>query len=257
MSNVKEYQEKLEEIKQIPDDKIEILYMPLDHYMLEADGTYTQALKDKEALVKAGIPEELIHDLAKRVGACRQAQSNWIDKRNKQKEAEKKWSKRVEIAYELRTDMIHGFRYAYRNYPDLLNQVSYIAKDYGHADLIQDMNDLSTMGRNNPEPLKAIGFNMDLLDQAAKMSGELSELLNQANGDRWSNDEAKIIRDKAYTYLKQAVDEIRECGKYLFWRDEERLKWYTSEYIRQRRQKDDYAEHSEISEEKNDSADLN
>jgi hypothetical protein len=127
----------------------------------------------------------------------------------------------------------------------LKSQVDYIAKNYGYADLIQDMNDLATMGRNNPEPLKAIGFNMDLLDQAARMSDELSELLNLANGDRWSKAEAKIIRDKAYTHLKEAVDEVRECGKYLFWRDEERLRWYTSEYLRNRRQKDEDFEASE------------
>ena len=245
MSNLSDYQEKLEEIRQIPDENIQVLYMPLDHYMLEAEGTGTQALKDKEALIKAGIPEVLIDDIPKRVGTCRQAQSNWVDRRNKQKEAEKKWSRLAKAADELHSEIIHGFRYAYRKDPDLKSQVDYIAKNYGYADLIQDMNDLATMGRNNPEPLKAIGFNMDLLDQAARMSDELSELLNLANGDRWSKAEAKIIRDKAYTHLKEAVDEVRECGKYLFWRDEERLRWYTSEYLRNRRQKDEDFEVSE------------
>lgn len=32
----------------------------------------------------------------------------------------------------------------------------------------------------------------------------------------------KVWRDKASTHLKQAVDEIRECGQYVFWRDEAR-----------------------------------
>ena len=40
------------------------------------------------------------------------------------------------------------------------------------------------------------------------------------------------MRDKAYTHLKQAVDEVRECGQYVFWRNEARLKGYSSRYFR-------------------------
>ena len=39
-----------------------------------------------------------------------------------------------------------------------------------------------------------------------------------------------MIRDKAYTLLKWAVDEIRECGRFVFWRTPERLKGYSSPY---------------------------
>ena len=255
MSNLSDYQEKLEAIRRIPDEEIQFLYMPLDHYMLEAEGTGTQAQRDKVALMKAGTPEYLIDDIAVRVGACRQAQSNLIDSQHKHNKAEKKWSKRAKAAKKLHGEIIHGFRFAYRKNPELKSQVDYIAKDHDYADLIQDMNDLATMGKNNSEPLKAIGFNMDMLDEAARMSDELSELLNLANGDRWSNNKAKIIRDKAYTYLKEAVDEVRECGKYLFWRDEERLRWYTSEYLRNRRKKDDDIEDSKESEDKEESED--
>lgn len=38
------------------------------------------------------------------------------------------------------------------------------------------------------------------------------------------------IRENAYTYLKQAIDEIRECGKFVFWRNPERMKGYVSEH---------------------------
>ena len=43
------------------------------------------------------------------------------------------------------------------------------------------------------------------------------------------------MRDKAYTHLKQAVDEVRECGHYVFWRNEARLKGYSSRYFRKAR----------------------
>jgi len=35
------------------------------------------------------------------------------------------------------------------------------------------------------------------------------------------------------TKIMKKLDEIRDCGKYLFWRDEERLKGYSSAYRRE------------------------
>ena len=56
------------------------------------------------------------------------------------------------------------------------------------------------------------------------------DLLGATNGEREAVSEAMIIRDKAYTYMKQAVDEIRECGKFVFWRNPDRLKGYVSDF---------------------------
>ena len=51
---------------------------------------------------------------------------------------------------------------------------------------------------------------------------------------REKDSEAMLVRDKAFTYLKQAVDEIRECGKFIFWRNPDRLKGYVSEFWQKR-----------------------
>jgi hypothetical protein len=50
--------------------------------------------------------------------------------------------------------------------------------------------------------------------------------------DKANPNASKIIRDKAYTYMKALVDEIREAGKYVFRNDKNRLKGYSSEYWR-------------------------
>ncbi len=46
------------------------------------------------------------------------------------------------------------------------------------------------------------------------------------------NSVAKSLRDKAFTHLKEAVDEIRAAGKYVFKNDPERFKGYMSQYFR-------------------------
>jgi hypothetical protein len=40
--------------------------------------------------------------------------------------------------------------------------------------------------------------------------------------------DARIIRDKAYYYLKNAIKEVRACGQYVFRNDKEHLEEYTS-----------------------------
>ncbi|WP_372935386.1 hypothetical protein [Mariniphaga sediminis] len=44
----------------------------------------------------------------------------------------------------------------------------------GHADLIQDLNDIAVLGRENPDPLTSIGFDLTQLDLAATRADELA-----------------------------------------------------------------------------------
>jgi hypothetical protein len=50
-------------------------------------------------------------------------------------------------------------------------------------------------------------------------------------GIRLEND-MRDMRDRAYTLLRNIVNDIRECGKYVFYRDERRYRGYTSGYHR-------------------------
>ena len=61
-------------------------------------------------------------------------------------------------------------------------------------------------------------------------------MLAEANGDKADPNESKIIRDKAYTYMKSLVDEIREAGKYVFRKNPKRLDGYSSDYWRKQNQ---------------------
>lgn len=115
-----------------------------------------------------------------------------------------------------------------------MSKVQGIELGTSNADLVQDLSDLAALGQANLPLLTAINFDETKLDQAAKEASSLSVLLAKANGERKEDSSPKITRDKAYTYLKQAVDEIYEAGKYLFWKDEARRKGYYSRYLNKR-----------------------
>lgn len=140
-------------------------------------------------------------------------------------------------AYNLRDELLHHFFHAYRNSSDLLAKTQRIAEGAGHADMIQDLADLAVLGQANIAPLKAIYMDVAMLDKAAQWSDKAANLLAKSNGLRMSDNKKKLTRDQAYSYLKVAVDEIRQHGQYIHWRTPERMKGYASQYLRVKKAK--------------------
>ncbi len=95
--------------------------------------------------------------------------------------------------------------------------------------MIQDLSDLAALGNEYSEYLTAINLDLNLLTQASETAARLSEVLALANAENTSGG-AIELRNRAFTYLKEVVDEIRTVGQYLFWRNKERLQGYSSSY---------------------------
>ena len=237
MSNTDDYNAKVETLKAMPVSEAQAPTIPVGISVQETEDVYKWALDDQKQLKTVGITLEMLNDLPVRAGALREAQSIWNKERFSQEEAQRNWAARSPLAYELRDELLHHFRFAYRADDTLLGRVSAIAEGNTNADMIQDLNDLAVLGRANLAPLKAIAFDVKKLDEAATQADELADLLATANGDREEQSESKLLRDKAYTHMKELVDMVREAGKYVFWKDPQRLKGYVSQYRKTHRAK--------------------
>ncbi|MFA8434033.1 MAG: hypothetical protein ACEPOZ_05910 [Marinifilaceae bacterium] len=222
----------LETLNAIPKENLKPLNMPAKTATQEAENLYYWANKDLAELQRAGLGETKIAQLLVRAGALHQAQSDWIDEKHEKENSEILWKEETPMAFDLQAELEHTFRFAYRNDEARRKSIQEIAEGNGHDDLIQDLNDYANIGRKHPEPLQAINFDMTKLDLAADTSDRLAGLLAQVNGARETNSEAKLLRDRAYTHLKELVDEIREYGKFVFWKDAEKLEHYSSGYHR-------------------------
>jgi hypothetical protein len=252
MSSRDEYNQAIDQILAIDEKQVKFPdNIPVGTYVQEADNLYEWCREDKETLTAQGLPWEFVTDLPMRAGALREAEARWNSQRFNKKEAAKKWDRISPGAYELRDQLLQYFRFAFRKDHDLMKTVKRIAEGNGHADLIQDLNDLSVLGRDNTGLLGKINFDMNLLDEAAEASRALSQLLAEVNTERMEYKEAKGIRDRAYTHLKEAVDEIYDHGQFAFRGDEERLRGYRSNYMflcRRRNKKKAIAKEKESSE---------
>ncbi len=206
--------------------------MPVGEAVQEAENQVAWCKDDKAKLIKAGLDWLLVEDLPLRAGACRYAQSIWAKESQSQEEAEKEWKEKSPAAFDLRDKLVHHLTYAFRKAPELLSKVQIIREGYSRADMLQDLSDGSLLGKDNIDLLKKAGVDLKLLDEAATQADDLSVALARANVETGDDAGAKDVRDKAYTYMKMAVDEIRATGQYVFWRDEDRKKGYVSQYLK-------------------------
>ena len=182
------------------------------------------------ALVQAGLEATRIDELPSLSGALRYCQAQWMSEFRARQEAQKEWLEQSPQAYDLRDEMLHHFSFAYRNEADVKSKVSRIKDGSSRADMIQDLIELAVLGEKYPEPLAKINFDVTSLQTARSTSHSMSELLAASNGSKDDSSSNKVLRDKAYTLLAECMSEIREYGRYAFWKNEDRKEKYMSDY---------------------------
>jgi hypothetical protein len=222
------FDQKQAAIEAINDALVDYPEMPIDTALQESEDLHAWCLSDKDALVKSGLDWNLVDDLPLRTGALRYIQSQWQKEYRSLEDAQKEWIQKSPAAYELRDELLHHFYFAYYKLPDIYARTQKIAEGDTHADMIQDLSDLAALGKANLKPLQAINIDPALLDKAEVMSEQMAALLANSNGKKLEDNKLRLLRDKAYMYMKEAMDEIRRCGQYTFWKDEGRYKGYIS-----------------------------
>ncbi|TRX70487.1 hypothetical protein [Carboxylicivirga sp. M1479] len=235
MPHLDDYTQKLEEAKALANDQVLYPYMPISVYCQEAEDLAVWATHDLAQLAAAGLSETIITDLNIWSGATHHAQSLWMKEKKSQKEAEEEWATKSPLAYDFRNQLLHGLRYAFRKHPNLLALLAEIDEGNSDADMVQDLSDLSVLGIDNPELIQKAGISIEDMNKAATMSDDMGLLRARSNGEKHSGNEYLDIRNRMYTQLKTLVDEVRACGKFVFWRDSKRVKGYASQYNRQNR----------------------
>jgi hypothetical protein len=221
----------LEAVNSLPSDQVKIPNQPVDIYIQEAENLLQWSLPDKEMLLAKGLDPFLFDAMPFSLSICRDAQAKWAAEQKLKSDATKAWQEQAPIGYALRDQLLADFRYAFRKDKELLKSVALIAEGTGNADMIQDLADLAALGKLNPIPLAAINFNIQQIDTATSLSSTLSGLLATSNGDKKTENAIFLFRNKAFTYLKNIVDEIRDCGKYAFRNIKLRRKGYKSDYL--------------------------
>ncbi|GGX14373.1 hypothetical protein [Aquimarina muelleri] len=227
-----DYDNTLTTLKAIPTENIKIPNIPIDTYLQEAENLYLWVQEDKKALLGINLDwQQYVEDITVRTAALRHAQSLWIRRKTGKEKSQLAWREKLPIAYALRNDLLADYRYAYKDNTAILLALKDIAKGKRYSDLIQDLSDLSVLGASNLPELQAINFDISVLDTAQQLSATMAKLLAEVTSSTmYENSTVLQLRNRAYTHLKEAVDQIRSAGKYVFRKDSDRYKGYISNY---------------------------
>ncbi len=226
---------KLETLRQVDDTNArKPHHIPVNTYVEEADALYIWARTDKERLMEMGLAGELLEDIPARAGALREAQSLWMVERMDKFETEKQWEKEYPEAVELYNELVSIYRFAFRKEPGRLKSLKALSRKRTLPFFIQGLNDLGFIGTQaDYEPLlTAVRFDRSLAERAVEMADRLAELSGRQSADRSPETSGLVLRNQAYTHLKEAVDQVREFGQYVFKKDKDRLVGYRSAHIR-------------------------
>jgi len=247
MSEQQNYLDSLEEIKAVDSEEIKAANMPIDIFVHEVKKTHMVAVEDFEALSKLGYPQTQLDKLQVLNGALSVAQLNWETQSTSKEVAQAKWKADAPAMHDLINELYDNMRFAYRNDERLISVLNEIRDGDSNADAVMDLGRLGTLGKDNPDPLIAIGFDITLCDTALSESERMGDLLAEVNGTMYVDDEKKVIRDKCYTLVKILLDEVRDYGKFAFRHDDDRAKLYASKYLRD--QKAEYRRNQNTEEE--------
>jgi hypothetical protein len=226
MSYLEDFEQWKAEIENLPLNEVKLPNQPIDDFVARTETLAVNANEDREVLEGAGLNVIQIDQLNPLSGALRYCQAQWMSEYRVREEAKAEWQEQYPQAYTLRNEFLHHFSFAYRDYDDIKKKVMRIRDGASHADMIQDLVELAVLGEKYPEPLTAVRFNLDMLQQSRSVSHAMSELLAAANGAAGESNETKLLRDKAFTLLAERDRTIREYGRYVFWKDEDKRSKY-------------------------------
>ncbi|MBN2736675.1 MAG: hypothetical protein JXR70_06810 [Spirochaetales bacterium] len=239
MGNKEDYEKNLAEIKAIPDKEIITrLAPPVDVFAQESENLYKFCLPFKDNFISIGVDWPFCDKIPERVGALREAESLWMAIWRANQEAADKWEKEHHEAFELRDDLVAAFRYAYQdNHNVMVRLKNILSGSKASVARIQGLNDLSVLGKRYPEELKAIRFDMALLDKAGDYSNKMTDLYSDKEAEK-NYSETKKTRNQAYTFLKFPVVKLKKAGQYLFRKDKQNRERFNLTFGVKRRKTD-------------------
>jgi len=192
------------------------------------------ANEDEEKLTAAGLSRFYIRELASRAVTFRYADAVWKASKGASTEFTENWDAEKEEYREFASETIHSFDFAFRKHPVLSKRLKEIREGSSYANMVHDLMTLYVIGTENPEPLQAINYDFSNLERCKEIADDAGIQFALSNDDREERSEQLDVRNRAHAFMMEAANEVREYGKFVFWKDPERYKKYTSGLLRKR-----------------------
>ena len=200
-------------------------------FLQEAFNIFTYAQEDKEVLCSKGLDLRLLEELPKRIDFAREMEARWYTTRYSEVPSARELNRIYVIVDASRKGLLAGMEYAFFG-DNLARAVAYIKKGEGSDDYTQDLWDITQLAEEYVQELTDVGCDLKQIEILNEYKKEYAELVARCNVEEKEKSYVRLSRDKAYTFLVIALEEIRRAARHAFWNDKKRLRGYASEYFR-------------------------
>ena len=212
-------------------EDIQFCNQPIEIAVAEAAQLALASMEDRADLAQTGLDMGLVDSLSTRAGGLAYAAARYQMAIEQDPEAARLWKAESPAGYEVRKYLLKFMSLAFRNEETLLKQLERIKEGRGHRDMIVDLLSLSILGEENAALLAQIPmFDREKVAEARTLNNRLEDLLAKTTLNPEAINESKNIFHRAWTYYKQAADEVKVHGQFLY-EGTDRYDRYVSTYF--------------------------
>lgn len=204
--------------------------MPIEETVGEGNRVTILIREDRPKLERSDIDFNYLDSFEARAGALSWSAAQVTTYVDMQSTAKKEWDVLKPEANIVRKKFLKALKRACRKNSELAAAVERIIAGQGNLDWVLDFLSMHKLGKEVRELLIKVNADLSLIDRCAELHTQLQDILSRMTIDPKKLNEAKTIFYKAWTYLKEALDEVYEAGQYVFDEDDPRHSLYYSDY---------------------------
>ncbi|MDG5814452.1 hypothetical protein QA601_05145 [Chitinispirillales bacterium ANBcel5] len=187
--------------------------------------------KDEEELKNIGYDPAITNRIKELVGTFCIAEAKLTAILGDLHEAVKVWREHRAEGYKLRKKVLGALRFACREDKEALEKLQPFPRRPKQEIMILNLHFLSELGKKYKHHLKQINFDMAEINRCKTFGDKLSRLYAKAYSEEGPC-KMRVLRNKAFTRMKELMAEARAYVQYLFHDNPEHLRLYSSEYRR-------------------------
>ena len=221
-------------IKEIPEKLVLEPNIPIGVFIQETYNIYSFARHDKELLCAKGMNWDVVEDIPNRIALLRDIEAEWWNVRYGTSPMQEEYNTWIQLAQKTKDELMEALKYAFREDKSQLAVIAKIDKVQGeeNLDLTFDINSLVLMADRYKKTLLSVGTDQQVFEDLKACKEKLPDLVSRMGFENVANKLKLLERNRAYTFLVVALDELRNCAHYALRHNRKRLKGYASEYFR-------------------------
>jgi hypothetical protein len=227
------FNESKDKILAVSNDNLAKLNLPIEEAMQEGRRVEALVGKYSSELSRSDINPKYLETISVRAGAFAYTVATMDSSVKVGQDHYEKYQELKKEGYTVRKRINSDFRYVFRKDQTVLDTLDVIGEGKGDFDMIRDLLSLYKLSCDYRTRIQSANVDLTIIDSTDRIYKELFNLTAQLDIDPKKVEESKQLCMKAWTYLWEAMDEIYQAGRFVFFTQPEIEELFYIDYLQQ------------------------